>query len=252
MSDASDRSIPATPQRRKAAEEAGMLPKASLLAWCVSAAVVIALLPAWSRTVGSSAVSFFREVIPAACHPSPSLGPIFPWGLVVPSVGILAAAAAAALAVRTVFERIRFAPSRVLPKASRIGPLGGFSRIAAGFGPGRLVDASLSLAALLAAVLVAATNLAPRLAAFELGEPSASLLAAWESLWTVLAAAGAVAAVRFAVARWGFERRIRMTPEEYKESMRSLQADPRVQWRRDELRRSRPRAARAPDTRSDR
>jgi flagellar biosynthesis protein FlhB len=41
-------------------------------------------------------------------------------------------------------------------------------------------------------------------------------------------AAALVAIAQYAISRWRFERRIRMTPEEFAEEARALQADPKV------------------------
>jgi flagellar biosynthetic protein FlhB/type III secretion protein U len=51
-------------------------------------------------------------------------------------------------------------------------------------------------------------------------------------LLPVLLAAAAVAAAQWGLARVAFERRLRMTPEEFKEEMRSLEADPRIKLER--------------------
>jgi len=48
----------------------------------------------------------------------------------------------------------------------------------------------------------------------------------------VLLAAAAVAAAQWGAARLAFERRLRMTPEEFKEEMSSLEADPKIKFER--------------------
>ena len=66
------------------------------------------------------------------------------------------------------------------------------------------------------------------------------------------AAAAVIAAVQWGLSRWRFEKRIRMTPQEYQDEARSLQADPKVKLMREQARR--PRSAPSPesDSRSDR
>jgi flagellar biosynthesis protein FlhB len=46
----------------------------------------------------------------------------------------------------------------------------------------------------------------------------------------LVAAAAVVAACTWVVSRFRFERRIRMTPQEYADEARSMQADPKVRF----------------------
>jgi flagellar biosynthesis protein FlhB len=88
------------------------------------------------------------------------------------------------------------------------------------------------------AVLVAATAFAtgPLVSVLQAPGPmldAAPAIAALRSLLLpVLVAAAAVAAAQWGVARLAFERRLRMTPEEFKEEMRSMEADPKIKFER--------------------
>ena len=66
MSDASERTLPATSRRRQLAEREGMLPTAALPAWGAGVAVTVLLLPAWWRATLSAAMSSIH----AACAPA--------------------------------------------------------------------------------------------------------------------------------------------------------------------------------------
>lgn len=239
MSDASDRTIPATPRRRLAAEEQGLVPTAGLVAWAVAFLVGFALLPAWLRATGGSAVGWLRELLPAACLPcAEEVGP--PVGLIVLTVGLVVATLASTLAVRALFDRIRFHPARCLPDARRLGLLRGTARI---FSPRSAVRGFESAVAFLVVGGAAAYSLGRLVAGLGdmiVAEPTSSLMLAWQSLWPVVAAAVVTTLVRWALARASFERRIRMTPQEYREEMRSLEADPKVKLQRHTPRRAAP------------
>jgi flagellar biosynthesis protein FlhB len=53
-----------------------------------------------------------------------------------------------------------------------------------------------------------------------------------------VAAAAAVAAAQWGLARLRFEKRIRMTPQEFQEEMKGMEADPKVRLRREQGSRS--------------
>jgi hypothetical protein len=91
----------------------------------------------------------------------------------------------------------------------------------------------------LAAVMAAGAIALQPLVAATATLPEATALAAmaWRSAAWLFAAATAVAACRWFVARRRFERQIRMTPEEFADESKSAQADPKVRL----LQRQRPR-----------
>lgn len=239
MSDASDRTIPATPRRRLAAEEQGLVPTAGLIAWAVAVLVGFALLPAWLRATGGSAIGWLRELLPSACLPrADEVGP--PLGLVALTAGLAVVLLASTLAVRALFDRIRFHPARCLPDARRLGLLRGTARIVSLRSVGRALESAVALAVVGGAAAYSLGRLIAGLGDMIVAEPTASLMLAWQSLWPVMAAAAATAFVRWGIARASFERRIRMTPEEYREEMRSLEADPKVKLQRHTPRRAAP------------
>jgi len=62
--------------------------------------------------------------------------------------------------------------------------------------------------------------------------------AAQQAILPLVAAAAVVAACTWAFSRRRFERRIRMTPQEYADEARSMQADPKVRLMRQQRRQS--------------
>lgn len=239
MSDASDRTIPATPRRRRAAEEQGLVPNAGLVAWAVSLVVGFAVLPAWLRAAGVTAVEWFRELLPSACLPAAD-EIVPPYGLVVLAGGLVVATLASTLAVRALCDRVRFHPARCLPDVRRLGLLRGTARIFSLRSAGRVFEAAAVFAVVAAAAAYSLGRLVAGLGDMIVAEPTASLMLTWRSLWPVIAAAVATALVRWGIARASFERRIRMTPQEYREELRSLEADPKVKLQRHTPRRAVP------------
>ena len=63
-------------------------------------------------------------------------------------------------------------------------------------------------------------------------EPQQPLAALRGTLGLLILAAAAVAAAQWGLARVAFERRLRMTPEEFQDEMRGLEADPRIRSER--------------------
>ena len=66
MSDAADRTIPATPRRRELARRQGVMPMASLPAWVASMATARLLLPSWADATLPAATAMMRESLSAA------------------------------------------------------------------------------------------------------------------------------------------------------------------------------------------
>ena len=239
MSDASERTIPATPRRRQAAEEQGFAPTAGLVAWAVAVLVGFAVLPVWLRATGGAAVAWFRELLPSAGLPVTD-EPGLPIGLVGLTLGFIVLVLASTLAVRFLCDRIRLQPARCLPDARRLGLIRGTARVFSLRSVGRVVESAVAFMVVAATAAWSLGRLVAGLGDMVVAEPTASLILAWQSLWPVAAAAVATAFVRWAIARASFERRIRMTPQEYREEMRSLEADPKIRLQRHTPRRASP------------
>jgi flagellar biosynthesis protein FlhB len=232
MSDHAARTIPATPRRREAARRAGLAAPADLPAWAASAATAILLAPAWARlTVPAAAESLrdsFATVLTAGGAEGAPPWPL-PAAVVLPTLGFVAAAAAAGVAVRLVCDGLSWQPGRLAPDLRRIDPVAGLRRIFSAGTAGSLAVATLGLAVL---GVVAATAAGPLVtvqtlpvAADEIGRLA---LVGWRAVAWLVAGGAATAVGQWLLARRRFERSIRMTPQELTEEMKDLQADPRV------------------------
>ena len=227
MSDAADRTLPASPRRREAARRQGAVPPAGLLAWSAAAVTTILLLPAWAATVVPAFVAALRETIPravAAPGDRPGLADLVPPGVLVPTLGIVLAAGGAALVVRLVCDGIAFLPGRALPDLRRIDPGAGLARIVS---VRTLLSACGDALGLTLLVAVAVVASGPLVGVQEAApDPVAAAATAHRPLLAVVAAASVVAAVQWGFARWRFEQRIRMTPQEARDELRDAQATP--------------------------
>ena len=231
MSDAAARTLPATPRRREEARRAGMLPTVALPAWAATAATALALVPAWGRATLPAAAEMIRRAIRtgvAPDAPAPDLAAVLPAAVVMPTVGLVVAAATAGLAVRFLLDGFTWQPGRAAWDGRRIDPLAGLRRI---FSAGTLTAAlggGLGLAAVAAAAWLASGPLVGLVAAADPDSGPRAWLAARHAILAVVAAAALVAACQWALARLRFERRIRMTPQEFADEAKSMQADPKI------------------------
>lgn len=231
MADASDRTIPATSRRREAARRAGLSAPADLPAWAASAATALALAPWWARATIPAAADGVREafaVTLAAGGAGGQAGPLSV-ALALPTLVVVAAAAAAGIAVRVACDGFSWQPGRAAFDLRRIDPAAGLARVCSWATVTTLLTAAAGLAAV---VGVAAWSGRPLLA-IQATQPDPGDLGpvggvAWRALAWVVAAAAAVAVGQWLLARRRFERRIRMTPEEFAEEQKEMQADPRI------------------------
>jgi len=255
MSDASDRTIPATPRRREAARQQGMMPLSSLPAWLAAVLTAVALAPAWAAATLPAAAEMLRRSLGAAGQ-----GPItavdaaalLAAGLFMPSAAVILASGVVGIGVRLLLDGAAWRPARIMPTFQRVDPLAGLSRIFSWSTATAIVANAIALAVLGAA---AAWSVAHAISATGGGaiviDPVRLVAGGQQAILPLAAAAAVVAAVQWALARRRFEARIRMTPQEYQDEMRSMQADPKVRLMREQTRRPAPRAA-AADSRSDR
>lgn len=231
MADESERTIPATPRRREAARQEGLMPSAAPLAWAAAAVTAMALLPAWTRATLPVASELMRwTLLPSA--PGEVLAAELrrhAVGLALPAACLVVAAAIAALVTRVVCDGLSWQPARIAPCLHRIDPLAGLARMLSF----RTLAGALGSTAGLAALAIAAALASGPLVAVIAGGlddegPGRAALAAWQVLMCLSLTAAAVAGVHYAVARLRFERRIRMTPQEFTDELKGLQADPKV------------------------
>ena len=227
MADTSDRTIPATPRRREAARRAGLSAPADLPAWAASAATALALAPWWARATIPAAADGVREAF-AATLTGGDAWPV-PGAVVMPTLVVVAAAAGVGLVVRFACDGFSWQPGRAAFDPRRIDPMAGLARVFSGRTVATLLAATAGLAVLVAAAVVAGRPLLAIQATLpQPGDLGPLAAVAWRPLAWVVAAAVAVAVAQWLLARRGFERRIRMTPQEFAEEQKEMQADPRV------------------------
>jgi len=232
MADDSDRVIPATPRRREEARRQGALPTASLPAWVATAGTAVLLLPAWSAATMSAATDLVRHALAAAGSDEASpLVSSLP-AVTMPTLAVVLAAAGAGLAVRFVLDGFSWHPQRALPSWRRIDLVAGLARVISGRTLTSAAAAGLGLAVVAA---TAAVVIGPLLAATDVAQAAGA--AWWATAW-LMGVSALVAGAAWAAARHRFERRIRMTPEEFAEEARSAQSDPKVRLLQQQRRRS--------------
>ncbi len=236
MSDAADRTIPATPRRRELARRQGFMPMASLPAWVATVAATLLLLPSWAQATFSAATAMMQQSASfsvVGLEDSPRLGIPLPAAVVLPTLAVMAVAGAVGLVVRMMLDGPAWRPARVMPAFDRISLLGGLARI---FSTATLMSLAGHACGLAVLVTAAALSARPLVAVIGSGEmahdPARLFAAAQQAILPLLAAAAVVAACTWALSRMRFERRIRMTPQEYADEARSLQADPKVRLMR--------------------
>jgi flagellar biosynthetic protein FlhB len=225
MADAADRTIPATPRRRELARRAGQEPTATLPAWAASAATAILLTPAWARSTIPAAAEAFRAAASAAAIPGEAAAPVS-LAVVMPSVALVAASAAAGMAVHLATGGISFQASRAAFSPQRINPFAGLHRIFSGGTLLGMLGHALALTVLVAVAILAVRPLAAMLAV-----PTEAVAVggvAWRAIAWLAVAAAALATAQWLFARRRFEKGIMMTPQEFADEAKDLQADPRI------------------------
>lgn len=236
MADDSDRTLPATPRRRESARRQGAMPAAELPAWAAAIGTAVALLPAWGQATLPASAELFRVAVAAATGPQMGIAPDaaaalagVPLRVVLPTCGLVLVSAAAGLAVRFLLDGFSWQPGRAVPDLARINPLAGCGRIFSRATVAAIVGNAAGLTALGVAAWV---GCGPLLAVLQepvaTDPPAAALAAARHTLLWLVAAGAGVAACQWSLQRLRFERRIRMTPEEFAEEARSMQADPKI------------------------
>ncbi|MFM8634895.1 MAG: EscU/YscU/HrcU family type III secretion system export apparatus switch protein [Planctomycetia bacterium] len=262
MADPSERTIPATPRRREAARQQGMMPLSSLPAWIAACTTAVAIGPAWARATLPAAGEMLRGAIGAAGRgPIDEIdlpGLIVP-GLLLPTAAVVIVSGGVGLVVRALLDGMAWRSARIMPAVARIDPLSGLARIFSLSTITTMVGNALALAVIVA---VGAWAMQPLVVGGQeavrgidlAADPVPLFVRGQQAILPLAAAAAMVAAMQWAMARWRFEKRIRMTPQEFQDEARSMQADPKVKFTRNQTKRPAPTAGRsaAPDSRTAR
>ena len=232
-----DRTIPATQRRREQAREQGLATTAAVLVWPALALLVLAALPAWARATTAAAVTAIQSATAAGQGGVSNSTWI---SLLMPTFFLVSVATVVLVAIRMFLDGAAWRFSRTAFHGARISPAAGFQRIFSWLTVGRVVLSAAALSALLlttwwaASLLIApiGESLPVVAGGFSFEEGGRFVTSAERFLWVFLTIAAVVAAVQWGTQRLRFERQIRMTPEEFREEMRSLQADPKVRLQR--------------------
>lgn len=230
------------------------MPLSLVPAWIAAVVTAVALGPAWAAATLPAAADMVQHAIRSAGHAgdlTTDVSAVVPTRLLMPTLALVVVSGGVGLVVRMLLDGIAWRPARILPSARRIDPFTGLARILSLRSAAAVVANALALGVV---VVAAAWSLAPLVGAgqsADLGitaaDPLPLLLRGQRAIVLLAIAASVVAAAQWALARWQFERRIRMTPQEFQDEARSLQADPKVKLMREQARRSP-----APGSRSDR
>jgi len=232
MTAGGDRTIPATPRRREAARDAGQAPTAAVLTWPLLAALVLSVAAWWVRATIAAAVTLVQAAIAGA---DPGAFGSAALAVIGPTVAVVAAGLGLLLGVRLLGDNAGWRLSRAGFRAVRIDPVTGLRRLLTAASWIRGLLSLVSLLGLLAVAWLASGPLVRSLSEppDRAGALPMSPLAAAETLlWWLVVAALAVAFCQWTLQRLLFERQIRMTPQEYRDELRSLRAEPRVRWPR--------------------
>ena len=230
-----DRSIPATPRRREAAREQGLAPSAAAITWPLLAVFVLAALPGWIRATTAASIAAVQaaaagEVEGMSRHALAMVGP---------TAVIVLVALVLLIGVRLLGDGAGWRLGRASFKLARVDPFAGLRRLCSGSVLLRSLLAVVGLGGLLGVV---GMTVGPLVGVVRDAQPGllghrqfflAPLAAAERFLWWFLAAATLVAVAQWLIQRMLFERRIRMTPAELQEELRSLQADPKIRRMRE-------------------
>ncbi|NBS31615.1 MAG: hypothetical protein EBS83_02070 [Planctomycetia bacterium] len=225
-----DRTIPATPRRREAAREQGLAPTAAAISWPLLAAFVLAAVPGWVRATTAATVAAVQA---AAAGEAEEAGR-HTLAMVGPTAIVVLAALVLLIGVRLLGDGAGWRLGRASFQFSRIDPFAGLRRL---FSSNALLRSLLAVVGLSGLLGVVGVTTGPLVAAVRDARASLpgqqqffvpSLVAAERFLWWFLAAATLVAVGQWLIQRILFERRIRMTPAEFREELRSLQADPKI------------------------
>jgi len=241
MSDTADRTVPATPRRRELARRQGFMPLASMPAWVATVATTLLLLPAWADATFAAATTMMEQALSSARNhtdmrgavASPRLDILLPAQLVLPTLAVVGAAAVVGVMVRMLLDGPTWQPGRVAPALGRISLVAGLARICSLSTLTSIVGHACGLALLVTVAGLSARPLVMLLGSGEVAhDPVRMFFAAQRAILLLVAAAAVVAACSWVVARLRFERRIRMTPQEYADEARSMQANPQVRLMR--------------------
>ncbi len=232
----------ATPHRRQKAREEGHVARSQDLASAALLIAALALLLLWGPPLVSFVGELTREQLGGETSLTTDADSFVNQcyrvvlGLAAVMLPIFVLLLAAAVFVQILQVGFMFLPSKLAPDFSRINPLKGLARIFSLSGAVRL---GFGIFKIIVIVAVAFWSLwSQREQIFSLGEldtPQIAAFVAQTALWTCLkigAALLVLAILDYGYQRWKHEQDLRMTPQEVREEMKTLQGDPQIIARR--------------------
>ncbi len=249
MADFDEKTLDPTPHRRQEARERGQFARshdlnaAGLLLGGVAALLVTGrqLLDFLARLMIDhlSGNAWLEGLQAGQAYSTATL--IEHWNALVPAlaaalVPLVALALGASLAVQLAQSGLMFRPEQAAPDFARVSPLAGLARLWSAGSLARLAFGLLKIGAIGAMTFWCLYHRRGELASISALSVDDLARYVWETcLWTCAKIAmglGALALVDYGIARWRFERDLRMTPQELREEMRVLQGDPQLLARR--------------------
>ncbi len=141
-----------------------------------------------------------------------------------------------AIALNVVQTGVVFLPGKLAPDTGRLNPLAGIRRVFSASSSVRLTLGLVKLATIVAVAFASMYQNRAELASVGTLQLPHLLAFVWEfCLWTGLKIGSALmilAVADYAFERWRHERDLRMTPQEMRDEMRSMQGDPQAASRR--------------------
>lgn len=249
MSDsAGERNIEPTPRRRQQARDEGQVPRSSALSSSLiivgCLAVLMTCVPRATKTIGNQ---LRQHLGGQASLSTSSEAAVSDWQTVV--FDILAALAPMLtgfflIAVLANFAQsgFLFLPKNIVPQFSRLNPLSGVRRM---FSSTSFVSVLIGLVQVVVAILVAwwcVKTVLVDIVKLPALSPEGMFRSAGSILASVAMKVGlglfAVALLDYAYRRWNHERELRMSPEQLREELRSVEGDPQLASRRRQIRRA--------------
>jgi flagellar biosynthetic protein FlhB len=242
-----DKTHDATPFRRQKAREEGHVPRSHDLASAIMLlAAVLALMWAGRQVVeflGAYALAQLGDAPPLTADVQLAANT---WtsallGLAQVLLPIFAALVVVAIAANLGQIGFVFLPNKVAPDVSHIDPLKGFQRLFSMNSAMRLAFGIFKIIVVASAALVSLYGRREEiLASTALELPQLAALLADITFWTLIYAGVALlvlAILDYTWQRWKYEQDIRMTTQELREELKTLQGDPHILSRRRQVQR---------------
>ena len=241
MSEAAERTEPASPRKRKKAREEGQVARSNELIGCAILLAFLHAVPTFGPQIADGMSQFMTQMFQAASQRDLDAQALT--GMTEESLRraamfagpILGAIVAATLAGSVAQVGMVFTPGKLMPKFETLNPLQGFKRM---FQPKTLVELGKGFLKLGVVAWSGTTFLQEHWQeVFGLsGVPAQQIamkigqLAHGMSL-KMTAALAFVAALDYAYQRWDLEKKLKMTKQEVKDEMRDTEGNPQIKGR---------------------